>query len=367
MGFIHQLDHWPAFAWDSEALVALLGAVRHEQGKHLGKMGALGFRTRAEANLVVLTEDVVKSWAIEGETLNPEEVRSSIARRLGIEVSGLPPAGREVDGVVEMMLDATQHYSNPLTADRLFGWHAALFPTARSGLRRITVGAWRPAETDPMQVVSGPIGREKVHFEAVSAERLESEMVRFLEWFNSPQAIDPVLAAGIAHFWFITIHPFEDGNGRMARAISDMALARADGSKDRFYSLSAQIEAERRQYYLQLEAAQRGSLDITAWLQWFLGCLDRAIQGAEKTLAQVLRKDQAGRERVGRLVEKRVWILPGFHRFWDGVRSSQDRKSVLLPLPLPRMQSKTAKLQSKTPGRGRCGVGRGPRCTAESR
>jgi Fic family protein len=253
-------------------------------------MEALGFELRAEANLSVLTSEVVNSSAIEGETLNREEVRSSIARRLGLDVAGLPEPGREVEGVVEMTLDATQDFEAPLTNDRLFGWHASLFPTARSGMSRITVGAWRPKEAGPMQVVSGPIGREKVHFEAPGAERLASEMARFLEWVNSPPTIDPVLKAGIAHFWFVTIHPFEDGNGRIARAIGDMALSRAAGTKDRFYSLSSQIEAERKEYYLQLEAAQRGNLDITQWLTWFLACLDRTIGNAEDRLAIVLYK-----------------------------------------------------------------------------
>jgi Fic family protein len=290
MTFIYEKPGWPQFSWDSDALAAPLAAVRHKQGKHLGKMEALGFELRAEANLSVLTSEVVNSSAIEGETLNREEVRSSIARRLGLDVAGLPEPGREVEGVVEMTLDATQNFEAPLTNDRLFGWHASLFPTARSGMSRITVGAWRPKEAGPMKVVSGPIGREKVHFEAPGAERLESEMARFLEWVNSPPTIDPVLKAGIVHFWFVTIHPFEDGNGRIARAIGDMALSRADGTKDRFYSLSSQIEAERKEYYLQLEAAQRGNLDITQWLTWFLACLDRAIGNAEERLAIVLYK-----------------------------------------------------------------------------
>lgn len=290
MTFIHKKPGWPQFSWDSDALAAPLAAVRHKQGKHLGKMEALGFELRAEANLSVLTSEVVHSSAIEGEILSPEEVRSSIARRLGLDDAGLPEPRREVEGVVEMTLDATHNFDAPLTNERLFGWHASLFPTARSGMSRITVGAWRLKDAGPMQVVSGPAGREKVHFEAPGAERLDSEIARFLDWFNSPSAIDPVLKAGIAHFWFVTIHPFEDGNGRIARAIGEMALSQADGTKDRFYSLSSQIEEERREYYLRLEAAQRGELDITRWLLWFLGCLDRAIGGAESTLAAVLRK-----------------------------------------------------------------------------
>jgi len=281
---------WPQFSWDSEVLATTLAAVRHKQGRHLGKMGSLGFELRAEASLTSLTSDVVKSSAIEGETLNPAEVRSSIARKLGLEVAGLHEPGREVEGVVEMMLDATQNFDARLTRDRLFGWHAALFPTGRSGMSRITVGAWRPKEAGAMQVVSGPIGREKVHFEAPEAERLESEMTRLIEWFNSPPLIDPVLMAGIAHLWFVTIHPFQDGNGRIARALADMALSRADGTRDRFYSMSSQIEADRKEYYIKLEAAQRGDLDITSWLVWFLRCLDRAIDNADNALAAVLFK-----------------------------------------------------------------------------
>jgi Fic family protein len=290
MAYIHEKQGWPELTWDSETLAAPLAAVRHKQGRLLGKMEALGFDLRAEASLSVLTADVVKSSAIEGEALDPEEVRSSIARRLGLDVAGLPKASRNVDGVVEMMLDATQDFSAELTEERLFGWHAALFPTGRRGMSRIAVGQWRPGEAGPMQVVSGPIGREKVHFEAPSAERLEGEMSQFFAWFNEPPTIDPVLKAGIAHFWFVTIHPFEDGNGRVARAIADMSLARADGTKDRFYSMSSQIEAERKEYYLKLEAAQRGDLDITSWLSWFLDCLGRAIDGTEQGLSGVLNK-----------------------------------------------------------------------------
>jgi len=256
----------------------------------LGRMESLGFDLKAEASLAVLTSDVVTSSAIEGEVLNPEEVRSSIARRLGMDVAGLPTAGRNVEGMVEMLLDATRSFDNPLSKERLFDWHAALFPTGRSGMRRIEVGAWRTKESGPMQVVSGPIGREKVHFEAPEAARLDAEMDRFIDWFNKPASLDPVLKAGIAHFWFVTIHPFDDGNGRIARAIADMMLARADGTKDRFYSMSSRIEAERKDYYLRLEAAQRGELDITSWLEWFLGCLERAIEGARHTLAAVLQK-----------------------------------------------------------------------------
>jgi len=290
MRYIYERPAWPKLTWDSDALASPLAAVRHKQGRLLGRMEALGFDLRAEASLTVLTSDVVKSSAIEGAVLNPEEVRSSIARRLGLDVAGLPKAGRDVEGVVEMMLDATRNYEKPLTKKRLFDWHASLFPTGRSGMRKIKVGAWRGKEDGPMQVVSGPYGRERVHFEAPEAERLNSEMSGFIKWFNAPASVDPVLKAALAHFWFVTIHPFEDGNGRIARAIADMALARADGTKDRFYSMSSQIEAERKDYYLELERAQRGKLDITPWLDWFLGCLGRALDGAEAALSVVLNK-----------------------------------------------------------------------------
>lgn len=290
MPFIHEIVDWPAFTWDAQTLARPLAAARHRQGRLLGRMEGLGFELRTEASLTTLTSDIVKSSAIEGENLNPGEVRSSIARRLGIDVGGYIPASRDVEGIVEVMLDATQNYGCPLTAERVFGWHAALFPTGRSGMRRIIVGAWRTAEAGPMQVVSGPLGRERVHFEAPSADRLENEMARLLAWFNQDGDVDPVLKAALAHFWFVTIHPFEDGNGRIARAIADMALARADGSFNRFYSMSTQIEAERRDYYRQLEAQQRGDLDVTPWLIWFLACLDRALGRAEGTLAAVTAK-----------------------------------------------------------------------------
>ena len=290
MHFIHQLPDWPQMIWKSESLAAPLAAVRHEQGRHLGKMEVLGFDLRAEANLEVLTTEVVKSWAIEGETLSTDEVRSSIASELGLPTAGLPTPSREVQGIVELMLDATTNFGSSLTADRLFGWHAALFPTGRSELTKITVGAWRPKEAGPIQAVSGSLERQTVRFEAPDATRLESEMAYFLEWFNSGPSIDPVLKAGIAHLWFLTIHPFEAGNGRNARAIGALALARADKTKDRFYSLSTQIESVREPYYFELGAAQRGKLDITDWLQWFLECLDGAIAGADQTLGTVLRK-----------------------------------------------------------------------------
>lgn len=288
--WIHEHQSWPDFTWDAAALASSLADIRHRQGRLLGRMEGLGFDLRREASLGTLTSDVVKSSAIEGESLNPEEVRSSIARRLGIDIAGLVPASRDVEGIVEVMLDATQQFSRPLTKARLFDWHAALFPTGRSGMHKITVGSWRTLEAGPMQVVSGPVGKEKIHFEAPGADRLEKEMQSLLAWFEDSDDVDPVIKAGIAHFWFVTIHPFQDGNGRIARAIGDMALARADGMRDRFYSLSSQIEAERKHYYRQLEKQQHATPDITGWLSWFLDCLGRAMANAETTLGNVLFK-----------------------------------------------------------------------------
>ena len=288
--YIHELSDWPKFRWEEGRLAAPLSAARHLQGRQVGKMEALGFRLREEAVLRTLTEDVVKSSEIEGQKLDADQVRSSVARRLGIDIGGLQPADRHVEGVVEMMLDATQHYDDRLTAERLFGWHASLFPTGRSGMHRITVGAWRYDRTAPMQVVSGPVGRERVHFEAPAAGRLEVEMQRFLEWFNGDAAMEPVLKAALAHLWFVTIHPFDDGNGRIARAIADLSLARSEGSSQRFYSMSAQILEERGEYYGILERTQRGTMDVTAWMEWFLGCLTLAIEGAQAALSGVIDK-----------------------------------------------------------------------------
>jgi Fic family protein len=288
--YIHERQDWPKFTWDHAQLAQKLAAVRNRQGRLTGRMEELGFKLKTEANLEALTEEVLKSSEIEGEVLSREQVRSSLARRLGIDIGALTPAERNVEGIVEMMLDATGKYSTPLTSDRLFGWHAALFPTGRSGMNKITVGAWRTEESGPMQVVSGPIGREKVHYEAPKAKSLSNEMQAFIDWFNGTQDIDPVLKAAIAHLWFVTIHPFEDGNGRIARAIADMALARSENSPQRFYSMSAQIRQEREAYYDILETTQKGDLDITEWLEWFLDCLDRAFDRADTILASVLRK-----------------------------------------------------------------------------
>jgi len=288
--YIHELRDWPKFRWNDEKLAAKLAAVRHHQGRLIGRMEGLGFKLRAEAILPSLTEEVIKSSEIEGEVLDRDQVRSSIARRFGMDIGGLAPIDHNVEGVVEMMLDATQKFDLPLTKERLFSWHAALFPTGRSGMRKIEVGDWRSDKDGPMQVTSGYVGKERVHYEAPAAERLENEMGGFLEWFNAKSRLDPVIEAAIAHLWFVTIHPFGDGNGRIARAIADMALARSEKTSWRFYSMSTQIRAERTAYYDILEATQKGDLDVTAWLEWFLDCLDRAFDRAEVTLAFVLAK-----------------------------------------------------------------------------
>lgn len=289
--YIHELQGWPDFEWDQQKVSTKLAAVRHAQGRLIGRMEGLGFLLQGEALLHSMTEEIVKSSEIEGENLNRQQVRSSIARKLGIDAGGLVAVPRPIDGVVEMMIDATQKFSKPLTQERLFGWHSALFPTGRSGMLKIRVGSWRDDKNGPMQVVSGAIGKERVHFEAPAANRLGQEMKKFLKWFNGQEAnLDLVLRAAMAHLYFVTIHPFEDGNGRIARAITEMALARSENTPLRFYSLSSQIMAERNAYYNVLEATQSGDLDITAWMLWFLGSLDRAIHGAETMLAAVLSK-----------------------------------------------------------------------------
>jgi Fic family protein len=307
---IHELKDWPRFRWDTESLAESLASVRHRQGRLIGRMESLGFNLQREAVLRTLTADILKSSEIEGEKLEADQVRSSIARRLGMDVGALKAADRRVEGVVEMMLDATRHYGQPLTADRLFGWHAALFPTGWSGMTKSRVGAWRDDATGPMEVVSGAIGRERVHFTAPPAARLEREMAAFLEWFNGPAEIDEVLKAGLSHLWFVTIHPFDDGNGRIARAIADMALARSERSPQRFYSMSTQIRQEHEAYYDILERTQKGTMDITPWMDWFLGCLGRAIDGAQTILGAVLAKA----------------------RFWENVRGVplNDRQTLVL-------------------------------------
>ncbi len=288
--YIHQKKDWPNFKWDSEDIVNLLSEARNLQGRLQGKMEALGFELRNEALLDTLTLDVLKTSEIEGELLNHDQVRSSIARKLGMEIVGSVESDRNVDGVVEMMLDATQNCFKPLTKTRLFDWHAALFPTGRNGIYKIIVGDWRKDTTGPMQVISGPMGKEKVHFEAPNSDLLEKEMSSLLNWFSQNNKIDLVLKASIAHLWFVTIHPFDDGNGRITRALTDMLLAQADKSNQRFYSMSAQMRIERKQYYDILEKTQKGDLNITNWIQWFLQCLINALNSTEEVLVKVLFK-----------------------------------------------------------------------------
>ena len=290
--YMHEQDHWPRFRWDSDTLVTLLGEVRNIQGRVVGKMESLGFELRSEAVLETLTLDVIKSSEIEGEILDREQVRSSIARRLGMDIAGLVHSEQKVEGVVDMMMDATGNFMEPVSADRLFNWHHSLFPTGRSGMYKIIVGQWRDDSTGPMQVVSGPLGKEKVHFQAPQAEILDKEMALFLEWINTDEDLDPVLKAGIAHLWFVTLHPFEDGNGRMARAITDLLLSRADGSSQRYYSVSSQIRIERKGYYRILEKTQKGKLDISEWLGWFLECLKGALKNSELVVSNVVYKHQ---------------------------------------------------------------------------
>ncbi len=315
--FIHQQPNWPNFTWSNDSLINVLSEARNLQGRLLGKMESLGFDLRNEAELDTLTLNVLKSSEIEGEYLNPEQVRSSIARRLGMEIAGAVESDRNVDGVVDMMLDATLNCFSPLTAERLFGWHSALFPTGRSGLYKITVADWRKDSTGPMQVVSGALGREKVHFQAPDSIKVEKEMNQFLDWFNRDLPIDLVLKAAVAHLWFVIIHPFEDGNGRITRALTDMLLAQSDKTNQRFYSMSAQIRIERKQYYEILEKIQKGALDITDWMHWFLQCLINALKSTDSLFSKILFKADFWKkhaeailnERQKKLVNK---LLDGF-------------------------------------------------------
>lgn len=288
--YIYQKEGWANFKWDNEKLFSLLGNVRNLQGKLIGKMASLGFDLQNEATLETLTLDVLKSTEIEGKILNPEQVRSSLARRLGMDIAGLIPSDRDVEGVVEMMMDATRNFNKTLSRERLFDWHAALFPTGRSGMYKIIVGSWRNDSTGPMQVVSGTMGKEQVHYQAPDASNIENEMNQFLEWLNKDTMQDPVIKAGIAHLWFVTIHPFEDGNGRITRAITDMLLAKSDGISQRFYSMSAQICRQRKQYYDILEKTQKGTVEITDWLEWFLKCLFEALKSSDQVLGKVIYK-----------------------------------------------------------------------------
>ncbi len=308
--FIHNRSDWPNFTWDNDSLMTLLGSVRNAQGKLIGKMESIGFELRNQASLETITLDIIKSSEIEGEMLDSKQVRSSVARKLGLDIAGLVATDRYIEGVVEMMLDATQNALQPLTKDRLFDWHAALFPMGRSGMYKIIVADWRDDSTGPMQVVSGALGKQRVHFQAPPADAIEKEMLQFLNWLNTNYQIDAVIKAAIAHLWFVTIHPFEDGNGRITRAISDMLLTRADGISQRFYSMSAQIRVERKQYYHILEKTQRGSLDITEWIQWFLNCLMNAINASEKTFEKILFKHRFWNENATQsLNERQVKLL----------------------------------------------------------
>jgi Fic family protein len=290
--YLYDNQNWPIFEWNSDKLLPLLAHVRNRQGKLIGKMGALGFELQNEANLEILTIEILKSTEIEGEFLDREQVRSSIARRLGLDISGLVYSERNVDGIVDLMLDATKKYDKELTKERLFSWHASLFPAGQSGMYKIITGNWRDDSTGPMQVVSGALGKEKVHYQAPPANQLENEMRIFFDWVNLEQNVDPVLKAAIAHLWFITLHPFEDGNGRISRALSDMLLARSDEQSYRFYSMSTQIRKERNSYYDILEKTQKGSLDITNWLEWFLNSLLHSIESSEKLLEKVIYKHE---------------------------------------------------------------------------
>lgn len=290
MMYIYQNVEWPKFIWDNDRLLSTLSSVRNLQGRIIGKMEAIGFNLRNEAVLETLTLDVIKSTEIEGEILNPDQVRSSVAKRLGLDIGALDNSDRNIDGIVDLIMDATRNCNEPITSDRLFGWHAALFPTGRSGLYKISVGTWRDDSTGPMQVVSGAMGKERVHYKAPDSGIIQTEMAKFMDWLNSNTDIEPVLKAAIAHLWFVTLHPFEDGNGRIGRALTDLLLARADGSTQRFYSMSSQIRIERKSYYDILEATQKGGLDVTNWLSWFLRCLMDALISSDTILAKVLFK-----------------------------------------------------------------------------
>lgn len=315
--FIHQQKEWPNFTWNNNEIVNLLSETRNLQGRLIGKMETLGFDLRNEAQLDTLTLDVLKSSEIEGEVLNSDQVRSSIARKLGIDYIGSVESERDIDGVVEMMIDATHNCFSPLTKNRLFDWHAALFPTGRSGMYKITVADWRSDSTGPMQVVSGAMGKEKVHFEAPKSDMIEYEMDNFLKWFETNNGIDLVIKASIAHLWFVTIHPFDDGNGRITRALTDLLLARSDNSTQRFYSMSAQIKLQRKQYYEILEKTQKGKLEITEWIKWFLECLILSLKSTNKILNRVLFKADFWSKNSGTVVNERQIkllnkILDGF-------------------------------------------------------
>lgn len=321
--YIWQASDWPKWRYDLSVLAGPMGEVSRAQGVLIGRLADVGMALRDQASLAALTEDVVKTSAIEGEVLGVESVRSSIARRLGVEIGALAPLDRRVEGVVEMVLDATAHCDAPVTRERLFGWHGALFPTGRAGLSKIKVAGWRDDAGGPMQVVSGPIGRQRMHFEAPPADRLDAEVGRFLDWINAASNDPPLLKAGLGHLWFVTLHPFDDGNGRIARAIGDLLLARADGSPQRFYSLSAQIQRERKGYYEILERTQKQSMEVTEWLTWFLHTLHDAVDQAQHTLDAVLGKARFWqRWAVIPLNERQVALLNRLVDGFDGKLTS---------------------------------------------
>lgn len=357
--YIWQADEWPNWRYDLSILAGPLAEVSRAQGLLLGRLADVGLALRDQASLAALTEDVVKTSEIEGEVLNVESVRSSIARRLGVDIGGVAPVDRHVDGVVEMVLDATSRSSEPLTAQRLFGWHAALFPTGYSDMSRIAVGQWRADADGPMQVVSGPMGgRRKIHFQAPPADVLAAETARFLAWANAETGEPVLVKAGLAHLWFVTLHPFDDGNGRIARAVGDLFLARADGSPQRFYSLSAQIQRERRDYYDVLERTQKGTLDVTGWLLWFLDTLRRAITSAQATLDAVLVKARFWQRWAGTsLNERQVKLLNRLLDGFEGKLTSSKWAAIAKCSPDTALRDITQLLElgvlKKSPGGGR--------------
>jgi len=356
--YIHKQPDWPHFTWKTDKILTLLTTVRNLQGRVVGRMGALGFELKNQANLEIITQDVLKSTEIEGEILDADQVRSSVARRLGLDISGLVLSDRDVDGVVEMMIDATENFNTPLDKKRLYAWHNSMFPSGYSGMHKILVGRWRDDSNGPMRVVSGPVGKEKVHFEAPAANVLEAEMHYFFSWINERQHMDPVIKSAVAHLWFVTLHPFEDGNGRIARTITDMLLARSDNQSYRFYSMSAQIRKERKLYYNILERTQRGKIDITSWLEWFLGCLLNALEASEAILEKILRKhsfwlintDKVKNERQKKLLNR---LLDGFtgklttSKWAKIVKCSQDTATRDIQDLIDK------KILYKLPGRGR--------------
>ena len=356
--YIWQSADWPKWRYDLSALTGPLTEVSRAQGLLLGRLADVGMALRDQASLAALTEDVVKTSEIEGEVLNVQSVRSSIARRMGVDIGAVAPVDRHVEGVVEMVLDATTRATDLLTAERLFGWHAALFPTGYSGITRIEVGQWRTDAEGPMQVVSGHMGRRKVHFQAPPAQALAAEIDRFLAWANSETGEPTLIKAGLAHLWFVTLHPFDDGNGRIARAVGDLFLARADGSPQRFYSLSAQIQRERKDYYEVLERTQKGSLDVTGWLSWFLGTLGRAVASSQTTLDAVLVKARFWQRWAGQpLNERQVRLLNRLLDGFDGKLTSSKWASIAKCSPDTALRDITQLLDlgvlQKTPGGGR--------------